>query len=229
MAIFVTSDAHGHVRALDHALELASPSADDTIYVLGDMTDRGPDPMGVVKLVRSLPNAHVLMGNHERMLLDVLNETGDFDSFTWSLNGGLTTATGHDSLPHEEIGYNYRVSFDLDGKAETPGTELFRSQTAVFYLADPVRGMLGFARDGYLNYFSYPVPAGQKVNIAVEGDNKATRLYINGKLVETLDIQRRFYDKDAKAGMNYVRTLFFPLRQAGQFKSSVTNLKVEVL
>ena len=132
-------------------------------------------------------------------------------------------------LPHEEIGYNYRVSFDLDGKAETPGTELFRSQTAVFYLADPVRGMLGFARDGYLNYFSYPVPAGQKVNIAVEGDNKATRLYINGKLVETLDIQRRFYDKDAKAGMDYVRTLFFPLRQAGQFKSSVTNLKVEVL
>lgn len=103
MAIFVTSDAHGHVRALDHALELASPSADDTIYVLGDMTDRGPDPLGVVKLVRSLPNAHVLMGNHERMLLDVLNETGDFDSFTWSLNGGLTTATGLDSLPHEEF------------------------------------------------------------------------------------------------------------------------------
>lgn len=103
MAIFVTSDPHGHVRALDHALELASPSADDTIYVLGDMTDRGPDPMGVVKLVRGLPNAHVLMGNHERMLLDVLNETGDFDSFTWSLNGGLTTATGLDSLPHEEF------------------------------------------------------------------------------------------------------------------------------
>ena len=130
------------------------------------------------------------------------------------------------TLPYEEVGYGYRVEFDLDGTAQRPGTELFRSQTAVFYLADPVRGMLGFARDGYLNQFSYPVPQGRKSRIAIEGDNRETRLFIDGKLVETLDIQKIYYGKGGKDGMNYVRTLVFPLRTAGQFAGSVTNLKV---
>ena len=52
MAIYVTSDAHGHVRALDEALSKISLASDDTLYVLGDMIDRGPDPVGVIKLVR---------------------------------------------------------------------------------------------------------------------------------------------------------------------------------
>ena len=72
MAIYVTSDAHGHVRALDEALSKISLTSDDTLYVLGDMIDRGPDPVGVIKLVRSLPNAHVLKGNHEQIMLDAI-------------------------------------------------------------------------------------------------------------------------------------------------------------
>ena len=55
MATYVTSDAHGHVRALDRALELAGPGSGDVVYVLGDMVDRGPDPVGVLRLVRSRP------------------------------------------------------------------------------------------------------------------------------------------------------------------------------
>lgn len=136
------------------------------------------------------------------------------------------TVSAGETLPYEEVGYGYRVEFDLDGTAQKPGTELFRSKTAVFYLADPVRGMLGFARDGYLNQFSYPVPAGRNSHIAIEGDNRETRLYIDGKLVETLDIMPIYFGKGAKDGMNYVRTLVFPLRTAGQFAGSVTNLKV---
>ena len=136
------------------------------------------------------------------------------------------TVSAGETLPYEEVGYGYRVEFDLDGTAQKPGTELFRSKTAVFYLADPVRGMLGFARDGYLNQFSYPVPEGRNSHIAIEGDNRETRLYIDGKLVETLDIMPIYFGKGAKDGMNYVRTLVFPLRTAGQFAGSVTNLKV---
>lgn len=136
------------------------------------------------------------------------------------------TVSAGETLPYEEVGYGYRVEFDLDGTAQKPGTELFRSKTAVFYLADPVRGMLGFARDGYLNQFSYPVPEGRNSHIAIEGDNRETRLYIDGKLVETLDIMPIYFGKGAKDGMSYVRTLVFPLRTAGQFAGSVTNLKV---
>ena len=103
MATYVTSDAHGHVRALDHALELAAPGADDTVYVLGDMIDRGPDPVGVLRLVRGLPGARVLMGNHERMMLDtLLSDASAEDTLIWEMNGGTTTATGLDVLPREE-------------------------------------------------------------------------------------------------------------------------------
>ena len=131
------------------------------------------------------------------------------------------------TLPVQEIGYNYRVEFDLDGAKEAMGTELFRSKDAVFYLSDPIRGMLGYARDGYLNTFTYNVQPGQKMKIAIEGDNKATRLFINGKQVEELNIQERWMDKEGKTRIRNVRTLVFPLQKAGNFKSKITNLKVE--
>ena len=91
MAIYVTSDAHGHVRALDEALSKISLTSDDTLYVLGDMIDRGPDPVGVIKLVRSLPNAHVLKGNHEQIMLDAIIGQDQLDAETWDINGGWTT------------------------------------------------------------------------------------------------------------------------------------------
>ena len=102
MATYVTSDVHGHVRALDRALELAGPGGGDVVYVLGDMVDRGPDPVGVLRLVRSLPNARVLMGNHERMLLDTLMSEDEREVFIWEMNGGSTTARGLDSLGSDE-------------------------------------------------------------------------------------------------------------------------------
>ena len=151
-------------------------------------------------------------------------------------NGRLSDAPGlvyeldslqpGDTTPYAEIGYDYRVSFDVEGQAEERGTELFRSRDAVFYLSDPIRGMLGFARDGYLNTFTYPVQAGKRMNIAIEGNNHSTRLYIDGKLVEELNTQTRYFNKEGKSKMKNVRTLVFPLQQAGHFKSTVTGLKV---
>lgn len=135
--------------------------------------------------------------------------------------------TPNSTLPVREIGYDYRVSFDIEGASEVMGTELFRSQDAVFYLSDPISGMLGFARDGYLNTFTYNIRPDQRMNIAIEGDNKSTRLFINGKQVEELNIQERWMDKEGKTRLRNVRTLVFPLEKAGNFKSKITNLKVE--
>lgn len=101
MATFITSDAHGHLRALDSALEQAAPGAEDTVYVLGDMIDRGPEPVGVLELVRSLPNVHVLMGNHERLMLDAIEHGSSQDVLIWEMNGGTTTAQQLDALPQE--------------------------------------------------------------------------------------------------------------------------------
>ena len=124
----------------------------------------------------------------------------------------------------EEIGYDYTVSFDIKGTPEALGTELFRSTHAVFYLADPVRGLLGFARDGYLFTFNYRIKEGDAA-IAIEGDNTSTRLYVDGRLKEELSTTVHFDDL-GKGKIRRVPTLVFPLRQAGKFCSQVENLKV---
>ena len=128
------------------------------------------------------------------------------------------------TLPLEEIGYDYTVSFRVNGVPETPGTVLFRSSHAVFYLADPVKGLLGFSRDGYLFTFNYRVKPGD-VRIAVEGDNRSTRLYVDGRLKEELSTTTHFDDL-GKGKIRRVPTLVFPLRQAGRFGSQITDLKV---
>lgn len=153
-----------------------------------------------------------------------------------------------EKLEAEEIGYNYAVSFSIDGKQEAKGTELFRSANAVVYLADPDQGKLGFERDGYRNLFNYRIPAGEKHTITIEGTNKVTRLLVDGQLKEELGPKTLYVMRDQDRAhyqvkgtysyepvvyqptdqIYYQRTLVFPLRQAGQFKSSITNLKVEV-
>ena len=135
-----------------------------------------------------------------------------------------TVAPGSTS-DYPEIGYNYTVSFDMTGAKESEGTELFRSPNAVFYLSDPIRGMMGFARDGYLNTFPYKVNPGEKATIQIEGDNCSTTLRVNGKVVDEMNTQKLYFNA-GKDSMNYVRTLVFPLEKAGNFNSKVQNLKV---
>lgn len=135
-----------------------------------------------------------------------------------------TVAPGSTS-DYPEIGYNYTVSFDITGALEKSGTELFRSPNAVFYLTDPIRGMMGFARDGYLNTFPYKVNPGEKATVQIEGDSRSTTLRVNGKVIEEMNMQKLYFNA-GKDSMNYIRTLVFPLEKAGDFNSRIENLKV---
>lgn len=157
------------------------------------------------------------------------------------------TVNAGETLNAEEIGYNYAVTFTVDGKQEANGTELFRSANAVVYLADPEQGKLGFERDGYRNLFNYRIPAGEKHTITIEGTNKMTRLLVDCAVKEELGPKTLYVMRDQDRAhyqvkgtytyepvvyqptdqIYYQRTLVFPLRKAGNFKSTITNLKVE--
>ena len=127
-----------------------------------------------------------------------------------------------------EIGYSYSVSFDVEfDETEKDGAVLFSSEDAKFYLTDPTGGMLGFARDGYLNKFNCRCYPDEKAHITICGNMHDTRLYVNGKHVETLEKQKLFRGLDGKRIMYFLRTLVFPLEKTGEFKSKVTNLKVD--
>ena len=69
--IYATADLHGYpLDAFRKLLASARFGAEDVLYVLGDVIDRNGD--GGVRLLRWLMaqrNVHLLMGNHEAMLL----------------------------------------------------------------------------------------------------------------------------------------------------------------
>ena len=120
MATYVFSDVHGHFGTLDRLLERVSPTSDDTIFMLGDMIDRGPDPMGVVKCCYNLPNTTVLMGNHEDLMLSYYADPTDLTAqMNWEINGAGPTQSGLRSLPLEERVELARWLFTLPLYAQT--------------------------------------------------------------------------------------------------------------
>lgn len=152
-----------------------------------------------------------------------------------------------EELGIKEIGYNYSITFTVEGKEEQKGTELLRSDNAVFYLSDPQDGKLGFEHEGYLNKFNYRIEKGKKAVITIEGNNMCTRLLVNGKLREELgkitlyginEKNRAHYQVGnykyeptvyaSSAVMYYHRTLVFPLQKAGRFESRITDFSVMV-
>ena len=124
-----------------------------------------------------------------------------------------------------EVGFDYTVSFDVVGKKEDRNTILFSSPDSEFYLADPVKGLLGYSRDGYLFTFNHGVKEGVKEHITIKGDNENTYLYVNGKLKEAKNKETVYYN-EGKSKQFHTATLVFPLEKTGQFKSSITNFKV---
>ena len=153
-----------------------------------------------------------------------------------------------ETLEAEEIGYNYAVSFRITCEEELRGTELLRSRHAVLYLSDPKSGKLAFEREGYLNTFEYRIEKGKTALITIMGDNRGTQLWVDGKLKESLGAKPLYVVRDQdrahfltddnktaepivydlKTKINYQRTLVFPLRQVGNFKSRITDFKVMV-
>ncbi len=74
--LFVLSDVHGHYTPMVKALTEAGfdkENPDHLLICCGDYFDRGRENYEVLKYFERLKNAVLLRGNHEDMLLDILN------------------------------------------------------------------------------------------------------------------------------------------------------------
>jgi bis(5'-nucleosyl)-tetraphosphatase (symmetrical) len=60
----VIGDVHGCLDELDELLRLLSVKNGEHVVFAGDLMDRGPDPVGVVRRVREL-GARAVLGNHD--------------------------------------------------------------------------------------------------------------------------------------------------------------------
>ena len=117
MSTYVMSDIHGEYDLFTDMLEKISLKDDDTLYVLGDVLDRGPHPIKILLKLMKMPNAICLVGNHELMALaslkfmmqEITEETIKMlsvemmeDFITWAeFNGGQTTINEFRKLDRE--------------------------------------------------------------------------------------------------------------------------------
>ena len=72
--IYCISDIHGEYDKFIKMLELISLTDDDKLYILGDVLDRGKHPIKTLLKIMELPNAELIIGNHELMMLEIVKK-----------------------------------------------------------------------------------------------------------------------------------------------------------
>ncbi len=117
MATYVTADLHGEYDKFIKLLEDINFKDEDTLYIIGDVIDRGPHPIKLLRKLMSMPNVICMVGNHELMgleVLELLNTEITEDSInnldanmtnnliTWQINGSKTTINEFYKLSPEE-------------------------------------------------------------------------------------------------------------------------------
>lgn len=70
--IYVLSDIHGNKENFDSILEQINLQTEDSLYILGDVIDRYPYGIQLLQQIMETPNAHMLLGNHEWMMMKAL-------------------------------------------------------------------------------------------------------------------------------------------------------------
>ena len=61
---------------------------EDTLYLLGDVIDRGPDGIQLLREIMHTPNMKMILGNHEYMMMQYYSpDATDVEVLRWSRNG----------------------------------------------------------------------------------------------------------------------------------------------
>jgi len=121
--LFAIGDIHGCVAALDAILKAVAPQPEDTVVLLGDYVDRGPDTCGVLEMLIALARRTrlvPLLGNHDEMLL--LIAAGRIELLDdWLAFGGDATLASYDAIKpsgvwpqHIEFLKSCRLVFETD-------------------------------------------------------------------------------------------------------------------
>ncbi len=114
---YVIGDIHGEYEQFRLLLDLAGIGDGDTVYVLGDVVDRGPEPVRVLQYLMRHDNFRLIAGNHELMALECLDllmkdvteeNIAALDSASlmmladWQMNGCAPTLAGIRALDPDE-------------------------------------------------------------------------------------------------------------------------------
>lgn len=99
---YVISDLHGEYDDFLKMIKLIDLKSTDTLFVLGDVFDRGRYPISILKLIMTSKNIEFVLGNHEEMALQYFKTKDYLDKRCWELYGGHTTLAEFDKLTSQE-------------------------------------------------------------------------------------------------------------------------------
>lgn len=119
MSTYIMSDIHGQYIAYRKMLDLINFKDEDNLYVLGDVIDRGPDGIRIIRDIMNRGNAELILGNHEFMMLNAMKFIRDrekagtrikrsddglnpLELWTHPCNGGEGTCMELSGLPEHE-------------------------------------------------------------------------------------------------------------------------------
>lgn len=102
--VYIISDIHGNYNDFKRLLlKIKFNENTDHMYILGDIIDRGPESIRLLKYIQEQVNNKtmtMLMGNHE--LFAIMNCKGQLDDETWSRFGGEQTLKELSGLSADE-------------------------------------------------------------------------------------------------------------------------------
>lgn len=103
MSTYVISDIHGQGNLFHAMLENIGFSQADTLYIIGDVVDRGPDGIALLREIMAAPNMILLLGNHEHMMARYLSpDVTEIEIRRWDKNGNAPTLYGWNQLSGDE-------------------------------------------------------------------------------------------------------------------------------
>jgi len=101
---YCISDIHGCYDEFMALLEKINFTGTDTLHILGDVIDRGPESIKCLRYVMGASNIHLLRGNHEQLMLEALTNDYEKDKTpmdNWLVNGGTVTLSEFCKLSKE--------------------------------------------------------------------------------------------------------------------------------
>lgn len=105
--LLVISDIHGHYKPFVKLMDLVKyHPKQDTLIVLGDLIDRGPQSSDVVRwFLPGQPGEHaiVVRGNHEEGFLRFLQGKMDYAAYVNVYMGGIRTIQSYESISTMEM------------------------------------------------------------------------------------------------------------------------------
>ncbi|MFP3860886.1 MAG: metallophosphoesterase family protein [Bacteroidales bacterium] len=102
-------DIHGCFKTFRKLIEdIIHLGKSDTLYLVGDYIDRGPESMEVVDYIIQLKdegyNLQPVRGNHEEMLIDAYKDQSPENFRLWMMNGAESTLKSYDIASYSVMG-----------------------------------------------------------------------------------------------------------------------------